>query len=159
MIIKKHFSYRSYNNPGLNIRTGLFFVLCATGYWLPGYKLEKSWAMGIHVCVMYNALETALVLLQAGAAVNQMPNGKTPLHVACEVSNSDCVALLLAHGAKVNSLSLSGHAPLHYCITAKSVDCAKQLIVKGLDAWMCGSANADHWFNNKKKTKQPLFSS
>ncbi|XP_044028719.1 ankyrin repeat and SOCS box protein 4 [Siniperca chuatsi] len=101
------------------------------GYWLPGYKLEKSWAMGIHVCVMYNALETALVLLQKGAAINRMPNGKTPLHVACEVSNGDCVALLLAHGAKVNSLSLSGHTPLHYCITRESVDCAKQLILKG----------------------------
>ncbi|XP_004547968.2 ankyrin repeat and SOCS box protein 4 [Maylandia zebra] len=101
------------------------------GYWLPGYKLEKSWAMGIHVCVMYNAVETALVLLQKGAAVNQMPNGKTPLHVACEVSNGDCVPLLLAHGAKVNSLSLSGHTPLHYCITRESVECAKQLILKG----------------------------
>ncbi|XP_071357404.1 ankyrin repeat and SOCS box protein 4 [Trachinotus anak] len=101
------------------------------GYWLPGYKLESSWAMGIHVCVMYNAIETALVLLQEGAAVNRMPNGKTPLHVACEVSNADCVALLLAHGAKINSLSLSGHTPLHYCITRESVDCAKQLILKG----------------------------
>lgn len=87
--------------------------------------------MGIHVCVMYNAVETALVLLQKGAAVNQMPNGKTPLHVACEVSNGDCVPLLLAHGAKVNSLSLSGHTPLHYCITRESIECAKQLILKG----------------------------
>uniref|UniRef100_A0AAQ6IQI8 SOCS box domain-containing protein n=2 Tax=Anabas testudineus TaxID=64144 RepID=A0AAQ6IQI8_ANATE len=101
------------------------------GYWLPGYRLENSWATGIHVCVMYNALETALVLLQAGAAVNLRPNGKTPLHVACEVSNSDCVALLLAHGAKINTLSLSGHTPLHYCITKESVVCAKQLIFKG----------------------------
>ncbi|XP_039976816.1 ankyrin repeat and SOCS box protein 4 [Xiphias gladius] len=101
------------------------------GYWLPGYKLDNSWAMGIHVCVMYNAVETALALLQKGAAVNLMPNGKTPLHVACEVSNGDFVALLLAHGAKVNSLSLSGHTPLHYCITGESVDCAKQLILKG----------------------------
>lgn len=89
--------------------------------------------MAIHVCVMYNAVETALLLLEAGAAVNAMPNGKTPLHVACEMSDADCVTLLLAHGAKVNSLSLSGHTPLHYCINAKSVDCAKQLIVKGLD--------------------------
>lgn len=87
--------------------------------------------MGIHVCVMYNAVETALVLLQKGAAVNRMPNGKTPLHVACEVSNSDCVALLLAHGAKINSVSLSGHTALHYCITKESVGCAKQLILKG----------------------------
>ncbi|XP_061598676.1 ankyrin repeat and SOCS box protein 4 [Cololabis saira] len=101
------------------------------GYWLPGHKLEKSWAMAIHVCVMYNALETALVLLQKGAAINRMPNGKTPLHVACEVANSDFVGLLLAHGAKVNSVSLSGHTPLHHCITSESVDCAKQLFLKG----------------------------
>lgn len=111
------------------------------GYWLPGYKLEKSWAMGLHVCVMYNALETALVLLQNGAAVNRMPNGKTPLHVACEVANSDFVALLLAHGAKVNSLSLSGHTPLHYCVTAQAVDCAKQLILKGEEGRMCADSD------------------
>lgn len=108
-------------------------IVSPPGYWLPGYKLERSWATAIHVCVMYNAVETALLLLEAGAAVNTMPNGKTPLHVACEMSDADCVALLLAHGAKVDSLSLSGHTPLHYCVTAKSVDCAKQLIVKGLD--------------------------
>lgn len=101
------------------------------GYWLPGYKLESSWAMGIHVCVMYNSLEAALVLLEKGAAVNKMPNGKTPLHVACEVSHSDCVTLLLAHNARVNSLSLSGHTPLHYCITKESVECAKEVILKG----------------------------
>lgn len=87
--------------------------------------------MGIHVCVMYNALETALLLLQEGASVNRMPNGKTPLHVACEISNSDFVALLLAHRSKVNSLSLSGHTPLHHCTSQESVDCAKQLILKG----------------------------
>ncbi|XP_072226385.1 ankyrin repeat and SOCS box protein 4 [Leuresthes tenuis] len=110
---------------------GMVLASYKQGYWLPSYKLEKSWAMGIHVCVMYNAVETALVLLQKGAAVNRMPNGKTPLHVACEVSNSDFVALLLANGAKVNSLSLSGHAPLHFCINKESVDCAKQLILKG----------------------------
>ncbi|KAI3358493.1 hypothetical protein L3Q82_014910, partial [Scortum barcoo] len=113
------------------------------GYWLPGYKLEMSWAMGIHVCVMYNALETALVLLQEGAAINRMPNGKTPLHVACKVGNSDFVALLLAHRAKVNSLSLSGHTPLHYCVTRESADCAKQLILKGADINMPSHNNEE----------------
>ena len=87
--------------------------------------------MGVHVCVMYNALESLLVLLQKGAAVNRQPNGKTPLHVACEVSHADCVALLLDHGARVNSQSLSGHTALHYCITRESVNCAKQLLLRG----------------------------
>ncbi|XP_058474826.1 ankyrin repeat and SOCS box protein 4 isoform X1 [Solea solea] len=106
------------------------------GYWLPEYKLDNSWAMGIHVCMMYNAVETALVLLEEGAAINRMPNGKTPLHVACSVANADCAALLLARGAKVNSMSLSGHTPLHYCITSESVACAKQLFLKGANVNM-----------------------
>lgn len=106
----------------------------AAGYWLPGYKLENSWATGIHVCVMCNALETALVLLQKGASINKKPNGKSPLHVACELCNYDFVVLLLAHDAKVSSLSLSGHTPLHYCITRESVECAKLLILNGQEA-------------------------
>lgn len=80
---------------------------------------------------MTDGVEAALALLQAGAAVNRRPNGKTPLHVACSAASSQLVALLLSNGAKVNSLSLSGHTPLHYCITAQSLDCAKQLILKG----------------------------
>lgn len=107
--------------------------MCPIGYWLPGYKLESSWAMGIHVCMMYNSLECAIVLLERGAAVNRMPNGKTPLHVACEVSLPEGVDLLLNHGARINRLSLSGHSALHYCITRESVDCAKHLILKGLE--------------------------
>ncbi|XP_063755700.1 ankyrin repeat and SOCS box protein 4 isoform X2 [Eleginops maclovinus] len=111
------------------------------GYWLPDYKLEMSWAMGIHVCVMYNAVETALVLIEEGAAINGMPNGKTPLHVACEAANADCVAMLLTHKAKVNGLSLSGHTPLHHCITSESVACAKQLLSKGAKVNMPGDNN------------------
>ncbi|KAF5901227.1 ankyrin repeat and SOCS box protein 4-like, partial [Clarias magur] len=103
------------------------------GYWLPDYKLESSWAMGIHICMLHNSVESALVLLQRGAAVNRKPNGKTPLHVACELSHADCVALLLNWGAKINGMSLSGHTPLHYCITQESVECARQLILKGAD--------------------------
>ncbi|KAF4100401.1 ankyrin repeat and SOCS box protein 4 isoform X2 [Onychostoma macrolepis] len=113
------------------------------GYWLPSYKLETSWAMGLHVCMMYNALESAIVLLQNGAAVNRKPNGKTPLHVACTVSNADCVGLLLDWGARINSMSLSGHTPLHYCITQESLDCAKHLILKGANINMPSEENQD----------------
>uniref|UniRef100_A0A673HJT9 Ankyrin repeat and SOCS box protein 4-like n=1 Tax=Sinocyclocheilus rhinocerous TaxID=307959 RepID=A0A673HJT9_9TELE len=85
------------------------------GYWLPSYKLETSWAMGLHVCMMYNALESAIVLLQNGAAVNRKPNGKTPLHVACTVSNSlDCAKHLILKGANINTPSEENQdTPLH----------------------------------------------
>lgn len=80
---------------------------------------------------MTGGVEAALALLQAGAAVNRRPNGKTPLQVACSAASGPLVALLLAHGAKVHSLSLSGHTALHYCVSARSLDCAQQLILKG----------------------------
>ncbi|CAB1350742.1 unnamed protein product, partial [Coregonus sp. 'balchen'] len=49
---------------------------------------ECSWVMALP-CVMYNSLETALVLLQKRAADNRKPNGKTLLHVACTVAHGD----------------------------------------------------------------------
>ncbi|KAM9738266.1 ankyrin repeat and SOCS box protein 4 isoform 2-T2 [Menidia menidia] len=128
----------------MNLNLATECTVATHGYWLPGYKLEKSWAMGIHVSVMHNALETALVLLENGTSINRMPNGKTPLHVACTVSNSNFVALLLAYRAKVNSLSLSGHTPLHHCVTKESLDCAKQLILKGADIEKAGENNEEH---------------
>ncbi|KAK7907181.1 hypothetical protein WMY93_015793 [Mugilogobius chulae] len=118
---------------------GMLLASYKQGYWLPGYKLEKSWAMALHVCVMYNSLECAKLLIQEGAALNRMPNGKTPLHVACEVAHLECVSLLLEHGAKVDALSLSGHTALHHCLTAQSVPCACLLILKGANVNSVGS--------------------
>ncbi|XP_053719271.1 ankyrin repeat and SOCS box protein 4-like [Synchiropus splendidus] len=112
---------------------GMVLASYKQGYWLPDYKLEKSWAMGLHLCVVYNALDAAMVLLENGAATNKMPNGKTPLHVACQTANSDFVTLLLASWSKINILSLSGHTPLHHCATKESIDCARLLLCKGAD--------------------------
>ncbi|XP_063777438.1 ankyrin repeat and SOCS box protein 4 isoform X2 [Pseudophryne corroboree] len=82
---------------------------------------------------MLGHLESLLVLLEHQASINMKPNGKTPLHVACEVANLDCVKILISHGAKLNSFSMSGHAPLHYCKTKESVKCAKELVWSGAD--------------------------
>ncbi|XP_072910295.1 ankyrin repeat and SOCS box protein 4 [Hemitrygon akajei] len=101
------------------------------GYWLPSYKLGTSWTAGLHLAVMLGNLESITVLLNNDAGIDYQPNGKTPLHVACEVNNRDCVSMLLRHGAKVNSYSMSGHTPLHLCKTKTSISCAKLLIWNG----------------------------
>uniref|UniRef100_A0AAV2K7I4 SOCS box domain-containing protein n=1 Tax=Knipowitschia caucasica TaxID=637954 RepID=A0AAV2K7I4_KNICA len=103
------------------------------GYWLPEHKLEKSWAMALHVCVLYNSLQCATLLIQRGAALNRMPNGKTPLHVACEASNPQSVQLLLQSGAKLRARSLSGHTALHHCVSAQAEACARLLLTHGAD--------------------------
>uniref|UniRef100_A0A5F8HIT9 Uncharacterized protein n=1 Tax=Monodelphis domestica TaxID=13616 RepID=A0A5F8HIT9_MONDO len=102
------------------------------GYWLPNYKLKSSWATGLHLSVLFGHTESLLVLLDHHATINCRPNGKTPLHVACEVANVECVKILCDHGAKLNAYSLSGHTALHLCTTESSIVCAKQLVWRGL---------------------------
>uniref|UniRef100_A0A5F8GZD6 Uncharacterized protein n=1 Tax=Monodelphis domestica TaxID=13616 RepID=A0A5F8GZD6_MONDO len=102
------------------------------GYWLPNYKLKSSWATGLHLSVLFGHTESLLVLLDHHATINCRPNGKTPLHVACEVANVECVKILCDHGAKLNAYSLSGHTALHLCTTESSIVCAKQLVWRGM---------------------------
>ncbi|XP_053121026.1 ankyrin repeat and SOCS box protein 4 isoform X2 [Hemicordylus capensis] len=103
------------------------------GYWLPSYKLQHSWATGLHLSVLYGHLESLRVLLKHKATINCRPNGKAAIHIACEVGNLDCVKILCSHGAKINCYSLSGLAPLHFCSTKLSIPCAQQLIWRGAD--------------------------
>ncbi|XP_053570049.1 ankyrin repeat and SOCS box protein 4 isoform X3 [Bombina bombina] len=113
------------------------------GYWLPSYKLTSSWATGLHITVLFGHLESLLVLLEHHAAINSKPNGKTPLHIACEVANLDCVKILINNGAKLNAFSLSGLAPLHYCRTKESVPCAKELVWNGANINLQSSNEAE----------------
>ncbi|XP_034985583.2 ankyrin repeat and SOCS box protein 4 [Zootoca vivipara] len=103
------------------------------GYWLPSYKLQHSWATGLHLSVLYGHLESLRVLLKHKATINCRPNGKAAIHIACEVGNLDCIKILCSHGAKTNCYSLSGLAPLHFCTTKLSIPCAQQLIWRGAD--------------------------
>ncbi|XP_020640875.3 ankyrin repeat and SOCS box protein 4 isoform X2 [Pogona vitticeps] len=103
------------------------------GYWLPSYKLQHSWATGLHLSVLYGHLESLRVLLKHKATINCRPNGKAAIHIACEAANLDCVKILCSHGAKTNCYSLSGLAPLHFCTTKLSMSCAQQLIWRGAD--------------------------
>ena len=49
----------------------------------------------------------------------------TPLHLAAELGNSDCVRMLIEKGARVNAKDSSSSAPLH---RTKDLSCAKLLV-------------------------------
>eukprot|EP00062_Callorhinchus_milii_P006613 gi/632947319/ref/XP_007888989.1/ PREDICTED: ankyrin repeat and SOCS box protein 4 isoform X2 [Callorhinchus milii] len=101
------------------------------GYWLPGYKMGTSWATALHLSVMLGHLEIISVLLDHKAAINYQPNGKAPLHIACDLRNVDCLSVLIHRGANVNIFSMSGLTPLHFCTNRDSVSCAKRLVWNG----------------------------
>lgn len=53
------------------------------------------------------------VLLQAGASPDlQDKEGKTPLHVAVQMSNTTLISILIAGGASVDVLDQDGDSPL-----------------------------------------------
>ena len=54
--------------------------------------------------------------------------GRTPLHLACESGNVECVIWLIDKKAEVNAQSLSGMMPLHVACRDKHVHCVKALL-------------------------------
>ena len=54
--------------------------------------------------------------------------GRTPLHLACESGNVECVIWLIDKKANVNAQSLSGMMPLHVACRDKHVHCVKALL-------------------------------
>jgi hypothetical protein len=65
-----------------------------------------------------------------GTKALDMPNAleRTPLHLACERGNEDCVRWLLEKLADPNAETLSGMMPLHFCCREKHAGCVKALL-------------------------------
>ncbi|XP_066484649.1 ankyrin repeat and SOCS box protein 4 isoform X2 [Tiliqua scincoides] len=94
------------------------------GYWLPSYKLQRSWATGLHLSVLYGHLESLRVLLKHKAAINCRPNGAdvniktnnqnedTPLHTVARYGIPEMVAFYVEQGAVVDSANAHIETPL-----------------------------------------------
>ncbi len=75
-------------------------------------------------------LETAALLLAAGAAPNVREDEESPLHVACMDDDAPRVRLLLAHGANPHARWMDGMTPLFH---ARSAEVAELLLAAGAD--------------------------
>ena len=90
--------------------------------------------MPLHLAVLYGRVETARVLLLAGANVNA-PLGAQGGPLAGAVSRADTAmaALLLQHGAAPNQAAAGGQTPLHQAVLQRAVDMARLLVKHGAD--------------------------
>nr|XP_026490186.1 transient receptor potential channel pyrexia-like isoform X1 [Vanessa tameamea] len=67
-----------------------------------------------------NFTEVVKMLINAGSQFNSMKgsgfNVDTPLHIAAELGNIDCIKELLDAGVSITCLNSSGQTPLHVCV-------------------------------------------
>lgn len=74
-----------------------------------------------------------LLLKRAGADPNvkTKTNQRTPLHLACQYNNIECVSFLLKNGARVNIKDSGGNTALHFCCTNGHIGPAILLLQSG----------------------------
>ncbi|XP_043495104.1 transient receptor potential channel pyrexia-like [Polistes fuscatus] len=87
----------------------------------------------LHYAVLNNAVDSAEVLLQAGAHPNNpQVYTETPLHVAASLGSVPCMKLLLSYGADVRvQLGTARSTPIHLTAEEGSAECTKLLVNAG----------------------------
>ncbi|KAK4488931.1 hypothetical protein RD792_004721 [Penstemon davidsonii] len=63
--------------------------------------------------------------------IDELSDGCSLLHLACQTADIGMVELLLQHGANINTCDLRGHTPLHHCIMRGRIGIAKFLLTRG----------------------------
>jgi ankyrin repeat protein len=86
----------------------------------------------LHWAAHWDDLETAELLIRAGANVNAANQlGVTPLMLACENASAPMVTKLLQAGANANLASPTGETPLMTCARTGSADAVRVLLARG----------------------------
>lgn len=89
----------------------------------------------LHIALNMQAFPMARYLIDVGADVNakSQPFGSTPLHRAVCLKEAAIVKLLLAKGAKIDSIDNNGQTALHHCVNNFDSDIFKLLIAENAD--------------------------
>ncbi|XP_070780503.1 ankycorbin [Enoplosus armatus] len=73
--------------------------------------------------------KVASLLAKKGAsAVKLDSEGKSALHVAAARGQTDCLSVILAHGADLSITDAAGFNPLHLAVKNNHIECCKKLI-------------------------------
>ena len=114
----------------------------------------KAPDISIHEAAMRGNIEAVKQHLDAGANVNAMRGGGTPLHLAASWGHKEVAELLIDNGADVNVKSGFGQTPLHWaCNEGRHV--AELLITKGADVNAIDAAGQTplDWAEEEKQTE------
>ncbi len=86
----------------------------------------------LHLAAWKNAVATATLLVERGAAVNAKDDdGRTPLHIAAYYNAVETAALLVERGVAVNAKDDNGYTPLHFAAFGNAVETATLLVERG----------------------------
>jgi len=88
----------------------------------------------LHLCVVFDQISTACLLLGRGANVDAKDNeGSTPLHLASAFSDADTVHLLITYGGNVKAKDSEGSIALHIAAALGKTNTVHVLIDAGSD--------------------------
>ncbi|XP_062025730.1 ADP-ribosylation factor GTPase-activating protein AGD3-like isoform X1 [Rosa rugosa] len=65
--------------------------------------------------------------------IENIPEGCSLLHLACQIADIGMVELLLQYGANINASDSKGQTPLHYCVMRGNPAITKMLLMRGAD--------------------------
>jgi ankyrin repeat protein len=96
-------------------------------------KKDKTGQTALHYAVSQGLQEIVEIIVNAGANINLISKGETPLCRAAPKSNAPLISYLLAHGADISvpSPGYNGALPIHISILGKNVGVLKVLIEGG----------------------------
>ena len=89
----------------------MLYFLCAAGGNVDARELQQFGGQTpLHMAIMYGALESAELLLEAGADMHaqEAGTGATPLHMCARLGHNDFAKLLLAKGVDANAVDAEG---------------------------------------------------
>jgi ankyrin repeat protein len=90
----------------------------------------------LHWASRYNLIETAKLLLDAGANLEDKNKwGGTPLHMASANNHIETAKLLIERGADLEAKNVDGLTPLHLASLNNHIEIAKLLLERGADSF------------------------